>query len=252
MKKASRGKAIFAGLVVLALTGAGISGAAESFKETNIPDSPVPLTEVAEEEGVLSFMLTSSEWDDARDGSIVVRIDGTTDDGGAFLEDYKATVNQKYDLEAAPGIYTIFLVSGIPAQGDNIFTCSPVMERFDGKKDRTIVLPIEIDTAKVAEAKKAAEEKAQKEAAEKAAQEKAAAEAAAAEAARIEAEQQAQAKAEAEAQAKSVQERTVYIASSGKGKKYHYDSTCSKMKGTISLTISEAESQGYTPCSKCT
>lgn len=44
---------------------------------------------------------------------------------------------------------------------------------------------------------------------------------------------------------------TVYIASSGKGKKYHSNPNCSKMNGTISLTTDEAKSRGYTPCSKC-
>ncbi|NFG25177.1 DUF4236 domain-containing protein [Clostridium botulinum] len=44
---------------------------------------------------------------------------------------------------------------------------------------------------------------------------------------------------------------TVYIASSGKGKKYHGNPNCSKMNSTISLTKDDAESRGYTPCSKC-
>lgn len=44
---------------------------------------------------------------------------------------------------------------------------------------------------------------------------------------------------------------TVYIASSGKGKKYHSNPNCSNMNGTISLTLSEAQSRGYTACKKC-
>lgn len=44
---------------------------------------------------------------------------------------------------------------------------------------------------------------------------------------------------------------TVYIASSGKGKKYHSNPNCSNMNGTISLTLGEAQSRGYTACKKC-
>ncbi|AGF56485.1 hypothetical protein B0P06_005246 [Clostridium saccharoperbutylacetonicum] len=43
----------------------------------------------------------------------------------------------------------------------------------------------------------------------------------------------------------------VYVASSGNGKKYHSDPNCSNMKGTRHITLSEAQSEGYTACSKC-
>jgi len=52
-------------------------------------------------------------------------------------------------------------------------------------------------------------------------------------------------------QSSNTKEKTVYVASSGKGKKYHSTPNCSKMKGTITMTVSEAENNGYTPCSKC-
>lgn len=67
-----------------------------------------------------------------------------------------------------------------------------------------------------------------------------------------EAARAAQEQAAAEAVAAAQQdERTVYVAASGNGKKYHSNPSCSRMKGTISLTVSQAEAQGYTPCSKC-
>lgn len=43
----------------------------------------------------------------------------------------------------------------------------------------------------------------------------------------------------------------VYVASSGNGKKYHSDPNCSNMKGTRHITLSEAQSEGYTACKKC-
>lgn len=43
----------------------------------------------------------------------------------------------------------------------------------------------------------------------------------------------------------------VYIASSGKGTKYHRTSTCSNMKDATAVTESDAQARGYTPCKKC-
>ena len=44
-------------------------------------------------------------------------------------------------------------------------------------------------------------------------------------------------------------ERTVYVTANGK--KFHASSLCSNMKEPIAKTIGEAESKGYTACSKC-
>lgn len=43
----------------------------------------------------------------------------------------------------------------------------------------------------------------------------------------------------------------VYVASSGKGKKYHSNPNCSRMKGARQITLSQAQAEGYTACSKC-
>ncbi|WP_303927162.1 hypothetical protein [Subdoligranulum variabile] len=47
------------------------------------------------------------------------------------------------------------------------------------------------------------------------------------------------------------QSGTVYIAGSGKGKKYHSDPNCSNMNDPVPLTQAEAEARNYTPCKKC-
>lgn len=47
------------------------------------------------------------------------------------------------------------------------------------------------------------------------------------------------------------QGNTVYIAGSGKGKKYHSSPDCSNMKSPKAIDKSEAEDLGYTPCKKC-
>ncbi len=88
------------------------------------------------------------------------------------------------------------------------------------------------------------------------AEEIAAEQAAQAEAERIAAEQAAQAEAEriaaeqAEAQQQS-QERMVWISQTGS--KYHSKPDCGKMdpSSAYQMSVSEAEAQGYGPCSKC-
>lgn len=44
---------------------------------------------------------------------------------------------------------------------------------------------------------------------------------------------------------------TVYVAGSGNGSKYHTDPNCSRMQDAVPMTRAQAESRGYTPCSKC-
>lgn len=251
----SHKKAVAALAVVLLLMMFGTnSGSSQESQTANLPDNPTPLAQEPEpKEGALSFMLKSSDWNTKIDESIAVRVEGTTDAGDVFLEDYKAVPGQKYDLSVEPGVYTIGLATGKPTKGENLYKCTPKEEKFGGTADKTVILPIELDTAKMAEIKKAAEEKKATEEAKRKEEEKQKAEAAAAEAARIQAEQQqSQTQAQSDATAvSSTRESSVYIASSGNGSKYHSNPSCSRMKGTISMTRSEAEAQGYTACAKC-
>lgn len=47
------------------------------------------------------------------------------------------------------------------------------------------------------------------------------------------------------------QEPTVWVASSGKGKRYHYEH-CHTLRGAKhELPLSEAKAMGYTPCKVC-
>lgn len=110
-------------------------------------------------------------------------------------------------------------------------------------KSNTIKVTVEdkkaIAEKKEAEAKKKAEEEAQKKAEEEA---------------RLKAEQDAKQKAEEEAKAQAAesqqpQEEMVWVPSSGS--KYHSRSSCSGMKNPSEVTLSKAESMGYTPCKRC-
>ena len=51
--------------------------------------------------------------------------------------------------------------------------------------------------------------------------------------------------------AKQSTSQQVYIAGSGNGKKYHRDPSCSRMRNPVQISIEEAQSRGYTSCSKC-
>lgn len=108
--------------------------------------------------------------------------------------------------------------------------------------------------AEEAEKKKVAEEKAAAEEAEKQriAQEKAAAEEA--ENQRAYEEQSGAAQTQTSTAVPQTNQgvgQTVYIASSGKGKKYHSNPNCSKMNGATPMSKDDALNLGYTPCKKC-
>lgn len=247
-------KAFVALVVVLALMGLG--GCSSALGNNSSSDSANQ--QAALSAGVLSFTVEADQWDSATDGSIAVRITGESDDGSSVFEQCNVVPGEAHETTLGAGEYEVALVDGKATQGNRYFVAPVVTVSFDGTTDKNAVLQMKLDAAKMkqveeeAAAKKAAEEKA---AAEKAAAEKAAAEKAAA-------EKQAQAKKESAAQSSSSKgssasnnsaqsTQTVYIASSGKGKKYHTDPSCSKMKGTIALSVSEAQSRGYGPCKKC-
>lgn len=257
-------KAFVALVVVLALLELG--GCSSAFGTDSDSDSASQQTALST--GVLSFTVEADQWDSATDGSIAVRITGETHDGSSVFEQYNMVPGEVHDTTLGAGEYEVALVDGKATQGDKYFVAPAVTVSFDGIADKNTVLQIKLDTEKMkqleeeAAAKKAAEEKA---AAEKAAAEKAAAEKAADEKAAVEkaaAEKQAQAKKESAAQSSSSKSpsasnsstqstQTVYIAASGNGTKYHMSSSCSNMKGTVALSVSEAKSRGYSPCKKC-
>lgn len=196
---------------------------------------------MSQEKGTCSFTLASDDWNTAVDGNIVVKVEGTTSEGKAFSEKYRAVPGQKYDLDVPAGNYVVSLDTGTPATGSNVFTCTPEEVSFDGVTDAHVVLAVRLDAEAMAAAQQAETERLVAEAAQKEAEERAAAEA---EAARVAQEQAAQ-------RAAAENQHGVYVAASGNGKKYHTSSSCSGMKGTISMSVAQATAQGYTPCKKC-
>ncbi len=53
------------------------------------------------------------------------------------------------------------------------------------------------------------------------------------------------------AAARAAQDPLVWIASSGKGRKYHYENCRTLQGGKTSLPLSKAKARGYTPCKVC-
>ncbi len=144
---------------------------------------------------------------------------------------------------------------------DEISTSKNSFTIHSGKKTGTVTLYLKDNRSDVSSNKikvkvedKAAIKKAKEEAKRKAAEEKkkkeeAAKKKAEAEAAKKKAEEEAQRKAEEEAAATESQEEMVWVPNTGS--KYHSNPNCSNMRDPREVTISEAKSEGFTPCKKC-
>lgn len=179
--------------------------------------------------------------------SLVVLIAGQTAEGVDVSKSLTAVVGSTQKLDLESGTYTFSFDAFLSVDGKQAYKAASSLYVFDGESSKTVKLSIVPDEEKTAEivaadeAAKAAAEAEAAAAAQRAAEEEAAAEAAAA--------------AQAQAAARQAQSDsgggTVYVAASGKGSKYHSNPNCSRMKGTISMTVSKAKAAGYTPCSKC-
>lgn len=143
---------------------------------------------------------------------------------------------------------------------DEISTSKNSFTIHSGKKTGTVTLYLKDNRSDVASNKikvkvedkaaiRKAKEEAKRKAEEKKKKEEAAKKKAEAEAAKKKAEEEAQLKAEEEAAATEAQEEMVWVPNTGS--KYHSNPNCSNMRDPREVTISEAKSEGFTPCKKC-
>lgn len=143
---------------------------------------------------------------------------------------------------------------------DEISTSKNSFTIHSGKKTGTVALYLKDNRSDVSSNKikvkvedkaaiKKAKEEAKRKAEEKKKKEEAAKKKAEAEAAKKKAEEEAQRKAEEEAAATEAQEEMVWVPNTGS--KYHSNPNCSNMRDPREVTISEAKSEGFTPCKKC-
>ncbi len=224
-----------------------LCGCSQSRSESNvILEGETPLATTAGDDQPSVSLEVSCAGEKPVD-SLVVSIVGKTAEGVDVSKSLTAVVSSTQKLDLEPGTYTFSFDAFLSVDGKQAYKAASSLYVFDGESSKTVKLSIVPDEEKTAEivaadeAAKAAAEAEAAAAAQRAAEEKAAAEAAAA--------------AQAQAAARQAQSDsgggTVYVAASGKGSKYHSNSNCSRMKGTISMTVSKAKAAGYTPCSKC-
>lgn len=212
-------------------------------------------------EGTLGFTLTSDIWQpEWGDFTVVIRsMDGDEELGHEY---YRADVGKSYSLDYGPGTYVFMLNENSATYEDQVFKAEIQTVDFDGSSDEIVTIPVVLDEEATAqriaereaaeaqaaeEARKAEEERAK---AEAEAQAKAEAEAQA----QREAEEQAKREAEAQSQAPDTStsqenEQTVYITNTGK--KYHNAGCRYLAKSKIPISLSDAETRGYTPCKVC-
>ena len=224
--------------------------------------------------GTLSVSVESADWKDSYT-PVIVNINGTTESGENVSDTINATPGSDYKLnDYEAGSYTFTVDNQCLTQGDTVFYVSSIDEacNFSGTENTTVHISVDIDQdatnllsqqkAAEEERQKAEEERKKQEAEEKAAEEKAKQEAeekarqqaqaeAEKKAAAEEAAQQQKAEEEAESAASSEakKEKVVYITNSGS--KYHAAGCRYLRKSKIEISLSDAQAQGYEPCSVC-
>lgn len=274
-KNTSNGRLVkFLGILFAVMLTAGLS----ACSGTASSDSNVKLAETGEASQQLdqtvavSYTVVADDWKGSASDYVLVEITGQDSDGKSVLKKTRIVPGTESEIELKPGIYEFSLSDSSPAIADTVYSSTPVRVTINGDSGEVVTLniaPDEIATqallqekAEAEAAQKAAEEEAAAEAARIAAEEQAAAEAKAQEEARIAAEVKAAADAQTKAQAQSSAKQSassssdsgggiVYVAASGNGECYHTSPSCSRMKGTNSMTVAQAKAAGYRPCSKC-
>ncbi len=237
-------------------------GAVSSCASGNKADSELKLSQTGNTQAqvetttpkAFSYTVEAQDWNGSPDDYVVVLVEGKDDNGTAVSKKFKATPGAEYDLDLNPGTYDFSIAPESPVIAETIFAALPTKIVFDGTKDQRTVLKIAPDAE--ATAQYVAQKEAERVAAEqREAEARAQAEAKAA--AEAKAQQEAQAAAQTQKAAAAKQSApssgggTVYIATSGKGGRYHSKPQCGNMKKSTPLSRSEAESRGYTPCKNC-
>lgn len=191
-----------------------------------------------------------------------VVVSGTTSDGASVKDYYDAIVGTKYQLDNKAGDYEFSVSKDSLTQNEVVYSVSTKKVSYSTNEDTTVELTVSVDeaaTKALADEKKKKEEEAaaaeakKQEEAKKAEEAKAAAEAQKAQEEAAAAAQQQQEQSTSSNSSGQQNSQTVYVAPT-KGKKYHSRKNCtglSKANSVSPLTLSEAEAQGYTACSKC-
>ncbi|MEG0374723.1 MAG: winged helix-turn-helix domain-containing protein [Raoultibacter sp.] len=220
---------------------AGISIGLGGIAPTESPASPSSTTDstasqkiaaVEEEAAELSFTVSQKEWDSDKE-KVTVLITRTDSSSKEDIEYYDAKPGLTYTLKCDAGSYKFSVDVDSLSNETTIYKSEPVTYVFDGKTSHTVTVALSKDTEamkKIKAAKEAAELKK-------------------AEAAAAEAEAAAAAAAAAPSPEPDTNNYTVYITKSGE--KYHSDGCQYLSKSQIPISLSDAISRGFTPCSRC-
>ncbi len=248
--------------VVLALGACvGCDGATGEEVEGSSGKELAKTGETAPAASTLTIEVTAPDWPE-EGGSVPVCVQGETTEQKEVVKTYFVKPNTKKEVNLDPGTYDLSVVTTSLDSDSVIWRSSSRHVDLEAGKSAIIALELVHDREAMEKAVREAEEKAKAEAEARA---KAEAEAAAQAQAQREAEEAAARAAEAKAaqsraseprstpapQASAQNGATVYIAASGNGTKYHRSPSCSNMKGTVTLSVSDAQARGYGPCKKC-
>ena len=193
--------------------------------------------------GTLKFTVNADGWDAAY-GLVPVTVSGTTESGDSVKETIPTTPGTLYSLNGyEAGTYIFSVDQSVLTQGETIFSSSNETRTFTKREDVVVTVYITVDK----EATQAlAEQRAEEERARAEAEAQAQAEAEAA--ARAQAEAEARAQEEAQRQQEAT-EQTVYITDTGE--KYHRYGCQYLRESCHPISLSTAQSLGYTPCKRC-
>ncbi len=178
---------------------------------------------------------------------VAVSITGKSKSGKQVDKQQNVKIGVETKVKVGPGTYKVSISSDSVQDDENAYQANEAEIKYDGKCQTLVVMQLSIDTS--ATEQKKADKAAAEEAAQAEAQRQAEEAAQQAEAQR-QAEEQARQQQEAAAAAQAQQNtETVYVTRTGG--KYHKAGCRYLRSSSIAISLSSAQSQGYTACSVC-
>ena len=198
-----------------------------------------------EEEPKLAFQLkveNSTEYE--LESKYVIEVTYKDSENNVSEKKYAASNEQVYYVDSKIGDYSFALDSTSSFNGNAVLYDFHETLYFDGISSHVVELSTSVDKDKTEQKIKEKKEKEELEAKQKA-------EAEAQRQREEEAEAQRQSEADAIAQSQQNNDLTVYIAASGKGKKYHKQGCRTLKGGSTAISLSEAQARGLAACQVC-
>lgn len=189
-----------------------------------------------DQDAQIRLVVSIDGWTDT-ERTVPVAVSGTTNTNESFTGQLNVIPGQEKAVTYPAGNYTFAVAGATISDTTTIYKDASAAYAWSEGVSKTVALAVHKDTDAMAqiEAQRQAEEQARIAAEEQARQQAAA-------------EEQARQQAAQAAQAQQV-ERTVHITETGS--KYHSAGCQYLRKSDITVTLSEAQGRGLTPCSRC-